>query len=69
VVWNEQNPKWNRQINLGVRVRETMILQWHYLLLNSHSIYIIQKYNVASMKLNTPNYLRSMVLHQFYVGK
>ena len=27
VVWNEQNPKWNRQINLGVRVREIVILQ------------------------------------------
>ena len=22
VVWNEQNPKWNKQINLGVRVSE-----------------------------------------------
>ena len=28
VIWNEQDPEWNKQINLGVRVRQRLILRF-----------------------------------------
>ena len=45
VIWNEQDPEWNKQINLGVRVRQGLILR--FLCVQKESILFIVMFREA----------------------